>query len=180
MTTTIECASTTTATAASDDDEGEENKVILRLLQNKEKIKSHLTKLAKRIYKKSVGNEARFECIPENTEGISADGGSVLMGSYLTHKMADCVDWMPELPEFFGLFHAYVRNYRNDCKEHKLFIITSGGCTTACDNFFNLNIDVGRSILFLFCHYFLLVNHNIVRVCVCMYVCILQQHTSSY
>lgn len=123
--------------------ETDENRCILKVLLNRNKIKEKLCKLAREIYVQSIGKEASFECIPENTDGVSEDGGTVMMGSFLTHKMADCVEWKPELPEFFGIFHAYVRNYRNGSKEHKLYVVTSGGCTNACDQFLNLSIDVG-------------------------------------
>lgn len=91
-----------------------------------------------------AGAEANFDCIPESTDSVHGkEGNSVLVGSFLTHKMADCREWKPELPDFFGVFHAYVRSFNRDSKEHKLFLITSGGCSVACDSFFNLHVDAG-------------------------------------
>jgi hypothetical protein len=42
-----------------------------------------------------------------------------------------------------GLYHAMVRGYQKDCRQHKLFIGVSGGCPKCSDEFYNLMLDVG-------------------------------------
>jgi len=55
----------------------------------------------------------------------------------------DCKPWSPEVPDTIGLYHAYIRGYNRDARSHKLFIVCSGGCPKACDEFCNTVIDVG-------------------------------------
>jgi len=58
-------------------------------------------------------------------------------------RSVDCRSWNPEVPDTIGLYHAYIRGYNRDVRSHKLFIVCSGGCAKASDQFFNLVIDVG-------------------------------------
>jgi hypothetical protein len=51
-------------------------------------------------------------------------------------------EWKPEMPERVGIYHAYVRGFNKDTRSHKLFIVTSGGCTAMSDAYFNLFVDV--------------------------------------
>ena len=41
-----------------------------------------------------------------------------------------------------GLYHSYVRGFDKDTRTHRLYIVTSGGCTSMCDEYFNLSVDV--------------------------------------
>jgi len=58
-------------------------------------------------------------------------------------RSVDCKPWAPEPPEMIGIYHAYIRGYNRDVRTHKLFIVCSGGCPKAADQFCNLMIDVG-------------------------------------
>ena len=51
--------------------------------------------------------------------------------------------WTPEVPDSIGIYHAMVRGYNREVREHKLYLICSGGLPKACDEFCNLLIDVG-------------------------------------
>jgi hypothetical protein len=61
-------------------------------------------------------------------------------------KLPKTQDWSPEVPQFVGLFHAYTRGFNQDSRQHKLFIVTSGGCNTICDNYFNMCLDVNEDM----------------------------------
>jgi hypothetical protein len=41
-----------------------------------------------------------------------------------------------------GIFHAYTRGFNQDRRQHKLFIITSGGCNKLSDEYFNMFLDI--------------------------------------
>lgn len=126
----------------------DKNNKILRLLLDQENVLKHLLAVVQRIQAESVNKEPSFSCMPENTDIVNGatDAGPSSerhgASAYMGNSMSDCKDWNPELPEFVGLYHAWVRGFNKDTRVHKLFIVTSGGCTSMCDSFFNLFSDV--------------------------------------
>jgi len=131
-----------------------ENPVILNLLQHKQEVKMKLLKVVQDIYRESLGKECTFDCMPDNSEVISEDtdcpSGQLshqpLAGVYMSRKSADSKPWSPEIPEMVGLFHGYVRGFNKDCRYHKLFIVTSGGCSLLSDTYFNLSVDARKNM----------------------------------
>jgi hypothetical protein len=90
------------------------------------------------------GHEASFDCAPDNSDAVAGTHGSNVRISYARGKRAvDSRRWMPEVPQVVGLYHAMVRGYQKDTRQHKLFIGVSGGCSKCSDSFYNLMIDVG-------------------------------------
>jgi hypothetical protein len=79
-------------------------------------------------------NPPTLDCIPDNSEGVT-----------FGIKSMDCRQWTPEMPESIGLYHAYIRGFNRDARVHKLFIICTGGCPKAADEFCNMTIDVGNN-----------------------------------
>jgi hypothetical protein len=88
---------------------------------------------------------------------LSLYWGPLCAGEQLTVRSVYCLpflkivdnltfeqDWNPELPEYVGIFHAYTRGFNQDARQHKLFIITSGGCNMLCDQYFNMCLDVNE------------------------------------
>ena len=64
--------------------------------------------------------------------------------SYARGKRAvDSRRWLPEAPQVLGLYHAMVRGFQKNVRQHKLFVGVSGGCSKCCDDFYNLMLDVG-------------------------------------
>ena len=55
----------------------------------------------------------------------------------------DSTMWTPEVPDSIGIYHAMVRGLNREKREHKLYLVCSGGLSKACDEFCNLSIDVG-------------------------------------
>jgi hypothetical protein len=53
----------------------------------------------------------------------------------------DRQDWVPEVPDLVGIYHSFVRGHNRDTRVHKLFIIVSGGCGKAADEFYNTVLD---------------------------------------
>jgi hypothetical protein len=92
----------------------------------------------------ALGCEASFDHGPDNVDAVSGLANGITRVSYARGKRAvDSRRWRPELPQVMGLYHAMVRGYQKDCRQHKLFIGVSGGCSKCSDSFYNLMIDVG-------------------------------------
>lgn len=92
----------------------------------------------------ATGRQASFDCVPDNADAIGGSHGTSAKVLYARGKRAvDSRRWSPELPATLGLYHAMVRGYQKDCRQHKLFIGVSGGCAKCADSFYNLMLDVG-------------------------------------
>ena len=81
-----------------------------------------------------------LSCIPDNATVVTSTG--IVQATDL--RSVDCKPWFPEAPESIGLYHSYIRGYNREARSHKLFIVCSGGCPKASDQFCNLIIDVGK------------------------------------
>ena len=116
----------------------DEDAQILQLMsdpsENQRRMREFLSKVAKEM------RPPELECIPDNATVSTRSG--VMQGTDL--RSVDCKPWKPELPESIGIYHAYIRGYNRDVRTHKLFLVCSGGCPKAADQFCNLMIDVGH------------------------------------
>lgn len=118
------------------------NSDIIRLMGQNNTPK--MQELMKQIDLSSTGLEASFDCVPDNADAIAGMHGQNIKISYARGKRSvDSKQWMPECPVSMGLYHAMVRGYQKDYRQHKLFIAVSGGCPKCSDSFYNLMIDVG-------------------------------------
>ena len=115
----------------------EEDAAILRLMSDQEANKAKMAEFIEEL--KSNYCPAELACIPDNATAVTSAG---LMQATDLRSM-DCKEWAPEVPDTIGLYHAYIRGYNRDSRTHKLFIVCSGGCPKAADQFCNLVIDVG-------------------------------------
>ena len=87
---------------------------------------------------------ATLGCIPQNTDALmSSDLMSVNVSYASGRRYVDSKPWRPDQPLRMGLYHAMVRGYQKDNRQHKLFVAVSGGCSKCCDMFYNLLMDVG-------------------------------------
>jgi hypothetical protein len=59
-----------------------------------------------------------------------------------TMRGRDSRPWKCDMPKSVGVYHAHVRSRDSGRRHHKLFIIVSGGCRRACEQFYNLNLDL--------------------------------------
>jgi hypothetical protein len=115
----------------------EDDASIMRLMSdpegNRERMRAFMARL------RSEESPADLDCIPDNATALTSTG--ILQATDL--RSVDCKPWRPEPPETIGFYHAYMRGYNRDVRTHKLFIVCSGGCAKASDQFCNLLIDVG-------------------------------------
>lgn len=63
------------------------------------------------------------------------------MAGIRNKRTVDSMDWAPEVPDVVGVYHSFVRGHNRDTRVHKLFIIVSGGCGKAADEFYNCVLD---------------------------------------
>lgn len=140
-----------------------DSRAIVNLLSNVDRCRAIMGAFMKGLRKRSQEHPiATFACMPDNAECIR-EGGYI---SSITSKRAvDSQDWVPEVPNLVGIYHAFVRGHNRyvilqnclkhvfeamditcglndrDTRVHKLFIITSGGCAKAADDFYNHVLD---------------------------------------
>jgi hypothetical protein len=81
---------------------------------------------------------ASFECFPVESD---CDEQMNAFNTDKASRMRDAKAWVSEEPVSIGVYHAYARRFK-DVREHCLFIICSGGCRTACDQFMNIAVDL--------------------------------------
>ena len=114
-------------------DEHEETiwKLIINHQRNGEKMGQFLERI------KSECTAATLGCIPDAHQAFSG---------YHTQDVLtqDSAHWSAEVPESIGIYHAMVRSHTREVREHKLYIVCSGGMRKAADEFCNLLIDVGH------------------------------------
>jgi hypothetical protein len=122
-----------TATECQDDDAA-----IMRLMSDPQGNKERMSRFLDRVA--ADERPPVLECIPDNATVLTS--GGVMQGTDL--RSVDCKPWAPEAPESIGIYHAYIRGYNRDVRTHRLFIVCTGGCPKASDQFCNLMIDVGH------------------------------------
>lgn len=82
---------------------------------------------------------ARFDCAPCNTDAVAP-----VVGVFATDsgsRMRDSRGWVCDEPATIGIYEAYVRRFNRE-REHRIFVICTGGCRTACDEFMNITTDL--------------------------------------
>lgn len=105
---------------------------IVQLLKDPEQMVCKMQALICRISaRQSLGPVATLDCRPDT---------SAQAGRYSSSSM-DSASWVPEMPSSIGLYHAFVRGHNRDTRVHKLFIVVSGGCCKASDEFYNTVLD---------------------------------------
>ena len=115
----------------------EDDTTIMRLMATPEENKRRMALFMQSLALAS--QPAELDCIPDNATILTQSG--VIQATDL--RSVDCKPWIPEVPECIGLYHAYIRGYNRDVRTHRLFIVCSGGCPKAADQFCNLMIDIG-------------------------------------
>lgn len=107
---------------------------ILKLILQKSKNSVKMAQFLQRVQSQCV--PALLEHGPENT-------GYMDVYNHRDVLTKDCGHWTPNVPDCIGLYHAMIRGYNREVREHKLFAICSGGLDKASDEFCNFIIDLG-------------------------------------
>jgi hypothetical protein len=59
-----------------------------------------------------------------------------------TMRGRDSRAWKSDMPSSIGVYHAHVRSRDSGRRHHKMFIVVSGGCRRASEQFYNMNLDL--------------------------------------
>lgn len=127
-------------------DIGPVNKQVIELLSDIPRCRQLMRELLEEINSFTSSDAATFDCIPENVDAfVGTDkAGNPTMATSTKHKSIDAKPWKPDMPTRIGIYHAYTRGFNKDSREHKLFIVCSGGCSSVCDSYYNLLLDVAE------------------------------------
>lgn len=116
------------------------NKRILELVKDPEKNRRLMQEFLKEVDEASSGHEPTFECIPTSVEMFNVQTKKVT--ALASQTPIDSKQWEPELPEFIGIYHAFIRDGNKDKRDHKLYIVCSGGCPLAAELYYNTILDL--------------------------------------
>lgn len=124
------------------------NPDVLRLCSDIPKCKLLMASLLQEIEDESKGNEVNLNCTPQNVHDLETLESMRRSGRlYTSNNMSkDSAPWRPEIPVQIGVYHAFVRTYSKDCREHRIFIAVTGGCTLAAETYYNLLLDVSEKV----------------------------------
>jgi hypothetical protein len=135
----------TSAVKCSKHGAGRVNKDAIRLLANlpecQQKMKNLMAAItleASEALNSDICGVASFDCFPINAE---CNDNIDSCDSEQISRMRDAKPWICEKPLSIGVYHAYARRFK-DVREHCLFIVCSGGCLTACDQFMNFTSEL--------------------------------------
>lgn len=63
----------------------------------------------------------------------------------INEKVCDSSEWTPDCPESIGIYHCFMKKDGSSTREHRVFIVCSGGLRQACDEFLNLSMDLAHT-----------------------------------
>jgi hypothetical protein len=115
---------------------------VMRLAGDPARSVALMRELLAEIDAAAKGHEAGLQCMPRNVQAFDAARPSAALNA--EGRATDSAPWQPELPVRLGVYHAFVRGFSKDVREHKLFIGVTGGCTLAAESYYNLLLDLGR------------------------------------
>ncbi|EKX43853.1 hypothetical protein GUITHDRAFT_110304 [Guillardia theta CCMP2712] len=116
------------------------NHKAIELLSDLEGCRKKMKAVLRTIQQESMQAKASFQCMPVNAYGAHEEGDAYLSDF---RRYADSKYWAPEPPDFVGISHGFTRGFINDIREHKLYIVCSGGLNYASHNFYNMILDIG-------------------------------------
>jgi hypothetical protein len=135
---------------------------VIRLLSNSEDVKQSILKMLAEIAKNPPDMNCGFEHMPVygDTEvvAVTADDNctgkertEILLENLIAERIGhhsttmrgrDSKPWKCDMPTSVGIYHAHVRSRDSGRRHHKLFIVVSGGCRRASEQFYNMNLDL--------------------------------------
>lgn len=124
------------------------NPDVMRLASDPAKCAKLMAEFLAETEAAATGHEPGLHCLPCNVRSwdASCEGGVSAARIYNAEDRAtDSAAWRPELPVRVGVYHAFVRGFSKDVREHKIFLAVTGGCTLAAESYYNLLLDIGTS-----------------------------------
>jgi hypothetical protein len=135
---------------------------VIRLLSNPLEVRSNILKMLQGIAANKPSDTVSLSHMPvygdTETVAVSADDNctgkersEILLENLIAERIGhhsttmrgrDSRSWKCDMPKSVGVYHAHVRSRDSGRRHHKLFIIVSGGCRRASEQFYNLNLDL--------------------------------------
>lgn len=113
----------------------------IRLLSNPEWCTDTMQLFVEQLRGIPSSNTADFECIPHNADNSGHCEVNDVSNTG-RQRSKDSKEWNLDLPDSIGIYHAFVRVPHKDKREHKLFLVCSGGCRQAADQYYNMVLDL--------------------------------------
>lgn len=135
---------------------------VIRLLSNSDDVKQCVLKVLEAISQHPPEMTVGFEHMPVYGEtsivAVTADDNctgkertEILLENLISERIGhhsttmrgrDSRLWKADMPTSVGVYHAHVRSRDSGRRHHKLFIVVSGGCRKASEQFYNMNLDL--------------------------------------
>jgi hypothetical protein len=135
---------------------------VIRLLSNSADVKQSVLKVLATISEFPPEMNVGFEHMPVYGEtdvvAVTADDNctgkertEILLENLISERIGhhsttmrgrDSRLWKCDMPTSVGVYHAHVRSRDSGRRHHKLFIVVSGGCRKASEQFYNMNLDL--------------------------------------
>lgn len=119
------------------------NHKAIELLSDLESCRERMKNVLRKIQQDSMHSKASFQCMPVNAYGVHEEGDAYLSDF---RRYADSKYWAPEPPDLVGIYHGFTRGFINDIREHKLYILCSGGLNYSSHDFYNMMLDIGDKV----------------------------------
>jgi hypothetical protein len=142
---------------------------VIRLLSNSTAVKKSILNMLSDISNHPTDMNVGLEHMPVigDTEAIAVtaddnctgkERNQILLENLIAERIGhrsttmrgrDSRPWKCDMPTSVGVYHAHVRSRDSGRRHHKLFIVVSGGCRRASEQFYNMNLDlVGNATAF--------------------------------
>jgi len=135
---------------------------VIRLLSNSADVKQNILNVLAEISNHPPEMNVGFEHMPVYGEtdivAVTADDNctgkertEILLENLISERIGhhsttmrgrDSRPWKCDMPTSVGVYHAHVRSRDSGRRHHKLFIVVSGGCRRASEQFYNMNLDL--------------------------------------
>lgn len=135
---------------------------VIRLLSNPADVKLSILNMLQEISEHPSEMNVGFEHMPvygeTDTVAVTADDNctgkernEILLENLIAERIGhhsttmrgrDSRLWKCDMPISVGVYHAHVRSRDSGRRHHKLFIVVTGGCRKASEQFYNMNMDL--------------------------------------
>jgi hypothetical protein len=135
---------------------------VIRLLNNPTNVKECILKMLEKIasHKPSemvsmdhmpVYGDAEVVAVTLDDNCTGRERSEILLENLIAERIGhhsttmrgrDSRLWKCDMPTSVGVYHAHVRSRDSGRRHHKMFIVVSGGCRRASEQFYNMNLDL--------------------------------------
>jgi hypothetical protein len=135
---------------------------VIRLLNNPAEVKSNVLAMLAKIASHEPSDMVSLDHMPVfgdvEVVAVTLDDNStgrqrteILLENLIAERIGhqsttmrgrDSRAWKSDMPTSVGVYHAHVRSRDSGRRHHKMFILVSGGCRRASEQFYNMHLDL--------------------------------------